>query len=208
MASNDLKFTCACGEVVGKISDLRVGDGIRYVCHCDDCQVSAYVLGHPEALDANGGTSAALLNSSKLKIEKGSDQLSAIRVANIKSRPILRWHCSTCKTPLFNTYDSSRRSFLSFLLKNSDKSECDKLLGPSSGHVWKKYAVGDAAGLKNASIAAILARMVWRQISARLSGDYRNTPLFDRRTGQPIVPPRTISASEREAAEVAMARAH
>ena len=28
MASNDLKFTCACGEVVGKISDLRVGDGI------------------------------------------------------------------------------------------------------------------------------------------------------------------------------------
>lgn len=203
---SDLAFQCACGAVAGRLRNLSPRDGIRFVCHCDDCQVAAHLLGHPETLDAHGGTAAVLLNSSKLVIEQGVDRLAAIRVAAFKTRPVLRWHCARCRTPLFNTYDTSRRSFLSFLLNNADPHACDALLGPSTGHAWKAHARGDASGLKDANLAAILVRLVGRQISARLSGDYRNTPLFDPETGDPVVTPRAVSAAERAETEAAMAR--
>jgi hypothetical protein len=204
--ANDLGFQCKCGGVSGEIRDVSRGIGIRFVCHCDDCQVSALALGHPEALDSNGGTSAVLLDSSRLVIRHGLQDLAAMRVAKIKSRPVVRWFCSICKTPLFNTYDDARRSFLSFLLANSDGSECERLLGPSTGHVWKNFAVGETTGMKDASIGAILARMLLRQLSARISGDYKNTQLFDRRTNKPIVNIRLLTADERRTAEAIIAR--
>ena len=203
---NNLIFSCKCGDVSGHISNMAQGHGIRFVCYCDDCQVSALVLGHPASLDENGGTSAALLDSSKLVIQKGIDRLAAMRAARIKSRPVLRWYCSTCRTPLFNTYDNASKSFLSFLLANSDSAECDKLVGPSTGYVWGEYATGDLSEKKKASIFTIIKRMFWRQISARISGDYLNTPLFDRHTGLPIAKPQILSDGERKIAEAQIAK--
>ena len=197
-----LDFQCECGSVSGHVNDIAPDDGLRFVCHCDDCQVSAHALDHPETLDVNGGTSAALLDSSKLKIDNGLDKLATMRVAAIKSRPVLRWYCNNCKTPLFNTYDSSYRSFLSFLLANSNTVECDRLLGPSMGHVWKKFSIGDVSDKKSANLLRIIARMVWRQIHARISGDFRNTPLFDPQSGKPIATPIVLPTEKRKSAEL------
>jgi hypothetical protein len=113
---------------------------------------------------------------------------------------VLRWHCAQCGTPLFNTYDTSKRSFLSVLLANADEGECRRLLGASAGHVWTKFATGDVSTLKRANLFPILSRLVRRQIAARLTGDWRNTPLFDRTTGLPIVAPRVVTPAERAAA--------
>ena len=197
-----LDFQCECGSVSGQINDIEVGDGLRFVCHCDDCQVSAHALNHPETLDANGGTSAVLLDSSKLNIDNGLNKLATMKVAAIKSRPVLRWYCNNCKTPLFNTYDSSYRSFLSFLLANSNTVECDRLLGPSMGHVWKKFSVGDVSDKKSANLFKIIARMVRRQIHARISGGFRKTPLFDPQSGEPIATPIVLPTEKRKAAEM------
>lgn len=199
-------FKCECGDVSGHIVNMSPEDGIRFVCYCDDCQVSAQALNHPEILNGIGGTSAVILDSSKLVIQRGADRLAAMRTAKIRSRPALRWYCSTCRMPLFNTYDSARKSFLSFLLVNSDAIECDRLVGPSTGYVWGKYATGDLSGKKKANIIAIIRRILWRQISARISGDFLNTPLFDRHTGSPIAKPYILSDDEYKVAQMQIAR--
>lgn len=200
VATDALDFQCQCGLVAGAVNNVSPHAAIRFVCHCDDCQASALILGHPERLDEKGGTAASLLDSSRLSIHSGLSDLAAMRVARLATRPVVRWYCSSCRTPLFNTYDTSRRSFFSFLLANCDPAQCDRLLGPSTGHAWTKYARGDLTGAERANLAALLWRMITRQVSARLSGDYRNTPLFDPRTGRPIVPVRIVSPAERRAA--------
>lgn len=203
---DDLNFQCRCGAITGRLVNLSPARAMRFVCHCDDCQVSAHALGHGDMLDENGGTDAAIVDSSRLRIETGLDRLGAIRVADFKSRPIHRWHCAACNTPMFNTYDSNRRSFLSFVMATTDPDARDRLLGPSLGHIWRRFATGDLKGRKSVNLRSVIARIAWRQITARLSGDYRNTPLFDRKTGAPIAAPRILTAAERRAAEQIIAK--
>jgi hypothetical protein len=199
----DLAFYCRCGSVQGALRGLIPTHGIRFACCCDDCQVYAHHLGRSDVLDANGGTDSYHADSSRLEIVSGLSNLAALRVARISSRPVLRWYCRDCKSPLFNTYDTAKRSLFGLVLANTNPADCDALIGPSTGIIWRKFAVGDVSGRKNANLFAILRRLFLRQISARVSGDYRNTPLFDRRTGRPIVEPRILSLEQRAAAESA-----
>lgn len=205
--AGDLCFQCTCGAVRGYLRGPLSGHGIRFACCCDDCQVYAHHLGRADILDAHGGTDAYHADSSRLEITSGLDRLATLKLARIASRPVLRWYCSGCNSPLFNTYDTSQRSFLGLILANADAAQCDALLGSSSGIIWRKFARGDAAARNSASLFAILARLFARQISARLSGDWRNTPLFDRETGLPIVRPLVLSPEERAFAETARIRA-
>jgi hypothetical protein len=197
----DLHFHCACGAVSGRLRGPLSGHGIRFTCCCDDCQVSAHHLGRSDILDANGGTDSYHADSSRLDIADGLDRLATLRVAQRGSRPLLRWYCRTCKSPLFSTYDTSRRSLLSLILANAAPADRDGVVGPSTGIIWRKFAVGNASSRKDASLFVILRRLFGRQISARLSGDYRNTPLFDRATGSPIVAPDVLSSEERAVAD-------
>jgi hypothetical protein len=99
------------------------------------------------------------------------------------------WYAGCCRTPLVNTYSTSKTSFLSVVLYSFDEASRDAALGPVQGHVWKKFARGDVRDRKAYSIPMMLARMLGRIVSARVSGDYKNTPLFDQETGRPIVRP-------------------
>jgi hypothetical protein len=44
--------------------------------------------------------------------------------------------------------------------------------------------------------------------TARLTGDYRNNPLFDRRTGLPVAAPRRLSRDERATLDAEIRRSH
>jgi hypothetical protein len=189
--------------VRGRLRGLERGHTIRFSCCCDDCQITAHLLGHSDVLDANGGTDACHADSSRLAIMQGLDGLAVLRVARIASRPVLRWYCRTCRSPLFNTYDTSKRSFLGLILANVAPEDREAILGPSTGIIWRKFAVGDVRSRKDASLLAILARLFSWQIAARVSGDYRNTPLFDPVTALPIAVPHILTEEERAAAELA-----
>lgn len=190
-----LNLECWCGAVKWSLDEQLTRLGVRYVCHCDDCQAFAHYTGHPElVLDANGGTDAYQLPSSQVKISKGSEHLACVHVT---SRRLLRWHCRVCEMPVANTYNNSKLSFISVPLCGSTASERDKILGLSSGHVWKKFGKGNLSKLKNYSILKILWRMVSRIIRARVSGDYRNNPFFDKQSGEPINKPYLLNADER-----------
>ncbi len=206
--TGDIHFHCACGAVRGRLRGPLSGHGIRFTCCCDDCQVSACHLGRGDILDANGGTDSYHADSSRLDIADGLDRLATLRVARIGTRPLLRWYCRTCKSPLFSTYDTSRRSLFSLVLANVAPADRDRIVGPSTGIIWRKFALGDVSGRKNANLFAILWRLFGRQISARVSGDYRNTPLFDRATGAPIVAPHMLSSEERATADAARLNNH
>ena len=199
--TGDLLFRCTCGNVRGLLRGPL--SGIRFACCCDDCQVCAHHLGRGDILDANGGTDCYHADSSRLEITSGLNRLATLKVARIASRPVLRWYCADCKSPLFNTYDTAQRSLFGLILANADAAECNALLGPASGIIWRKFAVGDAGARKSANLFAILSRLFRRQIAARLSGDWRNTPLFDPRTGLPIAAPHGLSPEERSRAEAA-----
>lgn len=179
MATDDRELGYGCSNVGRRIRNRVPHNGIGYVGHCDDCQVSAHVPGHQESLYANCGTSAAMLDSSKFCMVEALNRLATVKVANVKSRPVLRWHCAIDKTQLFITYHTSPQGCLSVLIASSSASTCDPLPGPSAGLVRQGYARGDIIGLKDASIAAALARMLGYQVSASSSGGYRGTPLLE-----------------------------
>jgi hypothetical protein len=155
-------------------------------------------------LDSEGGTDAYQTNCSRLEITRGLDKLASMKVAALMARPALRWYAACCSTPLFASFDTAKRSFFVLLLANTDPVQRDALLGPSRGLVWRKFAAGDVSDRKDANLGPILWRMVTREINARLNGDYRNTPLFDRVTGLPIAAPHQMTPDERAAADASV----
>lgn len=190
-----LNLHCACGEIAWSIEEALPRLGIRYVCHCDDCQAFAHFTGRADRLlDANGGTDAYQLPASRVRIIKGLEALASVQMT---SRPLLRWHCATCRTPVANTYGTSVLSFVSLPLAAASGGDREIILGPSSGHVWTKFGVGDLSQARQVNIPAMLWRMACRIFVARVSGDYRNNPFFDHKDGRPIVEPRRLSPGER-----------
>lgn len=193
----DLDFRCACGTVRGMLLAVSPEAGVRYVCHCDDCQAFTHFLKRADdVLDANAGTDVFQTPASRLRITHGAGHLACMKVTK---GPLLRWYADCCNTPLANTYGTSKFSFMSVVLWRFDPDVRDRVLGPPSGHVWVKFAKGDMAGVKLASIPAMICRILARAVSARLSGDYRKNPLFDPRTGAPIAIPHQLTSDERAA---------
>jgi len=191
----DLDFDCACGAVKWSLLSPGPRNSIRYVCHCDDCQAFAWYLGRAgEILDANGGTDVVQSPASRLRVREGLRHLACVHLTR---RPTLRWYCGLCRSPVAATLDTSRRSFLSVPLTCCAPAKADQLLGPCAGHVWTRFGAGDLSRVKRVNIPAMAFRMGWRMTTARLSGDYRNNPLFDRRTGAPVASARRLSRDER-----------
>ncbi len=189
-----LKLACECGAVAWRLEETAPRAGIRYVCHCDDCQAYAEFLGRADrVLDAQGGISAYQLPASRFWIDAGKAHLACVQVTR---RPLLRWYCGRCRTPVAGTYHTSRLSFLSLTLPRTGTREMDEVLGPSSGHVWTKYGWGDLSQAVQVNIPAMLWRMGSRIARARITGDYRNNPLFDAAT-RPIAEPRRLTRDER-----------
>ena len=192
----DLGFACRCGTVKGALRGVSPANGIRYICHCDDCQAFAWFLEAPGVMDAHAGTDVFQTAAHRLDITQGREHLACVQVTK---RPLLRWYCDDCKTPLANTYGAAQWSFLSVILYGFDPAARDGVLGPPSGHVWTQYAKGDLNGVSQCSIPAMIWRILSRMASARLSGGFRRTPLFDPQTGRPIATPLRLTASMRKA---------
>ncbi len=197
----DLDFACRCGEVRWSLADVSPRAGLRYICCCDDCQAFAAWLGDPRAnLDAYGGTDVFQTPASRLVLHHGRDLLAC---AQMTSRPLLRWFCDACRTPIANTYGSAKLSFLSAILVGAAPEEADVCLGPTTGYAWTKYGHGDLSGLPQVNIPAMIWRMASRAASARLTGDWRRNALFHEGSGRPLGSPHLLSANERAFADAA-----
>jgi hypothetical protein len=189
----DIPLKCTCGAFRAVVH--RAGDGLgnHCVCYCADCQNFARYLGrHDEILNPNGGTEIYQVPPGRIEILQGREHL---RCVHLTDKPTLRWYLDCCKSPLGNTLNSIKVPFIGLIHSAIDSSEVegglDALIGPVRAHVNGKGAVGDTSGLRlyDSAPLSLYVRFAWMVFRARLTGEYRRSPLFDRETGRPIVKP-------------------
>ena len=189
----DIPLKCTCGAFRAVVH--RSGDGVgnHCVCYCSSCQDFARYLGREdEILNPNGGTEIYQAPPGRIEILKGKEHLACV---HLTEKPTLRWYLDCCKTPLGNTLNTIKLPFIGLIHNCIDASGTegglDGLLGPVRGHVNGSGAVGDISGLKLHDTAPLslywgfFKMLLW----ARLTGEYKKSPLFNPETGRPIVKP-------------------
>jgi hypothetical protein len=184
---------CRCGALQGSVADLQNVN--HAVCYCRDCQAFAHYLGNIGAiLDARGGSEIVQIPPKNLSFERGSEQLACIRLT---PKGLLRWYARCCRTPVGNTLATPKLAFIGLLHSclDGDARALERAFGPVSAWVHTDGARGEPKPK-----AQGLARSVWwfagTAIKARLTGEFRRTPLFRADTGAPIVVPHVLSPEE------------
>ncbi len=204
--SVDLSISCTCGKLEGRLKAISPDMGARYVCHCRDCQAFVHFLGRQsDVLDQNAGTCVFQIRPSRLSLLRGIDQLQCVRLT---AKPTLRWYAGCCNSPLFNTTSSGRYPFLSVICHCADPDWRDDAMGPVRGHLSAAEAVGDMAGKTEAGGTGMLLGVVYRMLCERLSGRYKDTPLFDPVTGEPVAVPAIMDPSDRARLDASIAQAN
>lgn len=189
-------LSCKCGILKGIVAHPeRVN---RAICYCRDCQAFAHFLGRAdEVLDANGGTDVIQTIPAHLTFTQGQQQLACMRLTE---KGLVRWYTRCCNTPIGNTSADFRISFIGLIHNCLDDN--DKSLDDSFGAVrmWS-FTKGAKKPVKSRTptmVAGIL-RLIGMVFRARITGAYKQTPLFSPDTGVPVAVPKILSSSERAA---------
>lgn len=197
----DHPLQCTCGSLKGIVSHPeRVN---RVVCYCRDCQAFAHFLGRAgEILDAKGGTDVIQTIPANVTFTQGQEALACMRLTD---KGLMRWYARCCNTPIGNTLADFRISFIGLVhtcLEDPNRS-LDDSFGPVRMWSFTKGAKVSVESRPLAMIAGIL-RFIPMLTGARISGDYKRTPLFSADTGSPVVAPKVLSPSERDAVYAAV----
>ena len=186
---------CTCGTLKGYVRHPeRVN---RVVCYCTDCRAFAHFLGRAgEILDTKGGTDVIQTVPANITFTQGQQALACMRLTE---KGLVRWYTKCCNTPIGNTPADFRVSFIGLIhtcLEDPNQS-LDESFGPV--RMWS-FTKGAKAPVKSRPVAMIagMLRFIGMLIRARLSGEYKLTPLFIQETGAPVATPRILNQSERE----------
>ena len=186
---------CRCGTIKGYVSNPRSAN--RVVCYCKDCQAFARFLGQErETLDAQGGSEVIQTLPKNVTFTQGVDSLACMRLTD---KGMVRWYADCCRTPIGNTLENYKISFIGLLhncLESSGRPLQDSF-GPIRTYANPHGAIGEPKP-KATGMGATLGWVAKTIIKARLNGDCRRTPFF--KDGRPIAIPRVISSAERASA--------
>lgn len=207
MAAADLPVRCSCGALQGIVRGISRRNGMRAICHCDDCQKYAHFLQQAdEILDAHGGTEVLQTAQSRLQFTAGSERLACMRLT---PKGILRWYADCCRTPIGNTPASRAIPYLGLVHSCLDREQArpvlDSLPGPARLRVFARHAKGDRAALDahdGVPVSAILP-VLGRVLMWRLRGEHRHSPFFDRHSARPNAIPYVLAAEELQQIESA-----
>jgi len=187
-APRDVPLSCSCGTVRGTLHGASARAGTHAVCHCIDCRAAELYKGN----DVPRTVSLFQTSPDRVSFERGRDQIG---VFSFGEKNILRWYASCCGSILCNTVRNPKIAFTSIRL--SLLSEDDRgVVGP----VVAQAFIPDPSGKPRHSG---LPRFIWQAVTriagARLSGKWRDNPLFDTETLTPIAPVHIVPAAERKA---------
>jgi hypothetical protein len=180
----------------GQVHDPRNSN--HAMCYCRDCQAFAHFLGRAgEVLDERGGSEVIQVLPRNVVFTQGADALACMRLT---PKGLVRWYAGCCKTPIGNTLDTPKLSFIGLVntcLKTADTggASLDDVFGPVRCWVNPSGAKGEP----KPKVAGLGRTLVWffgNVVRARLNGDYRKTPFFNMATGQPSVQPLILSYSQ------------
>jgi hypothetical protein len=197
MSSTTARFACRCGAVTGAVAGAAPRAVNRVVCYCTDCQSFAHALQRPDVLDANGGSDVVQVAPGTITIEAGHANVAALRLTE---KGLHRFHSTCCGTPLGNALGPAtpivgvvRQAF------EVDGQSPDALFGPPVGAVHGAGAIGGAPQGSKGVRLSLLARMIGKIITWRLTGRATPNPFFDRATGRALFPVSVLPAERRTA---------
>jgi hypothetical protein len=189
-----LHFSCACGELTGRLVDISARDGRHIVCHCNDCRVNLVALGHSDP--GAEGVDLFQTTPDKIKIDKGGENLALLRLSG---KGLMRWYAKCCSTPLFNTTTKRGLPMVGISAKTIDEYSA---LGPVTSRAYKKQPDGKVT---HENAGPLITSMMARMGKAWIDGSWRDTPFFDD-TGTPVRDARVLSREERAAAFMGLSR--
>jgi hypothetical protein len=192
---------CRCGTIKGWVSDAQSANHV--VCYCRDCQAFARFLGREsETLDVQGGSEIVQILPMNVTFTQGAEALACMRLTD---KGMVRWYAGCCKTPIGNTLENYKISFIGLLhncLETPERPLQDSF-GAIRTYAYPQGAIGDPKP-KATGMGATLWWLAKTIPMARVNGDYQRTPFF--RDGKPIAIPRVLSSAERETAMQSRAR--
>lgn len=187
---------CRCGALKGYVDTAKPVN--RVVCYCKDCQAFAHYLGRAgEVLDSDGGTDVIQTIPAKVTFSQGQERLACMRLSE---KGLLRWYAKCCNTPIGNTVANYRLSFVGLVHNclEAPPASLDDSFGPVRMWSFTKNAKTRINGSSFGMVPGIL-KILTMVLRARLNGAYKRNPFFLIATGAPVVTPKVLTMSEREA---------
>lgn len=164
----------------------------RVCCYCNDCQTFGRYFGNEaKVLDAQGGTEIVQVCQSRLRFDGGLEQLAAIRLSD---KGMVRWYASCCNTPIGNTMQDRKMSFIGLIHCCLDKALIDKDFGTSIAFFSTSEAIGESKPIQHGVFGTIL-RFMRLVLVSRMLRRYKKSPFFDA-AGVLIVAPKILSNDE------------
>ena len=136
-------------------------------------------------LDSRGGSEIIQTLPKNVTFTHGVESLACMRLSD---KGMIRWYAGCCKTPIGNTLQNYKISFIGLLhdcLEASGRPLQDSF-GPIRTYANPEGAIGEPKP-KAAGMGTMLGWVAKTIVKARVNGDYRRTPFF--KDGAPIAVP-------------------
>lgn len=147
-------------------------------------------------MDARGGSDIVQTLPKNVTFTQGTDVLACLRLTD---KGMLRWYAGCCKTPIGNTLENYKVSFVGLLhncLEIPEQS-LQNSFGAVRTYVNPQGAIGEPKP-KAAGLARTVGWFATTILKARVDGDYKRTPFF--KDGVPIAIPQVLSSAQRASA--------
>ncbi|EPZ49862.1 hypothetical protein M902_1089 [Bacteriovorax sp. BAL6_X] len=195
MSKEIVLLKCECGSVEG---ELVVNKNLsnHVVCCCDDCQTYTQYLGRRDLLDKYDGTELFQTAPHYIKITKGHEHISCLRLS---PKGLYRWYAGCCNFPMVNTLDAKIpfNGLVCAFVSDGGKS---KLGNIQSYNMMKYSSVGRKSWPKNGfqkfskMAGLILLKLISIGSILRLT---RPNSFFDIDSGLPKVEPQILSLNKK-----------
>lgn len=133
-------------------------------------------------MDAQGGTEVIQVAQPCFHVTKGHEYLAALRLS---PKGLVRWYASCCNTPIGNTTNNPKVSFIGVVDVMLDKQRLDADFGSDVAVANADSAMGEPKP-KNRGIPKVVLNVLKMTVPTWLSGRYQRSELFQ--DGMPVVP--------------------
>lgn len=186
---------CRCGALTGVVKNTRRATHSR--CYCADCQAFARFLGREaDLLDSRGGSEGIQVLPKDVIFRTGVEHLACLRLSD---NGLLRWYAACCDTPIGNTPPTRNLPFVG--LSRACLENVAPSIEQSFGPVRFCFHTRDARGAPQPrpfGRAGFALWLIGNRLRARFTDGFRQNPFFTPGADRPIVPPRVLSAAERD----------
>lgn len=190
--SEDVTFSCGCGQIHGVLRDVSPKTGTALVCYCSRCRAAEVFLDQADPQD--DGVPLFQTTCDRVVFTAGANQMYAF---SFEKRGLIHWYAKCCKVPLFNTTATPTSGFVSVLVNRVSPKEP---LGPIKAFLFQDNEGGKQV---HKGLYHVIAGATVRAIRMRISGKWKNNPFFGK-TRAPISRVHVLSDVEKRHLPVQM----